>query len=191
MKIERIAGSEPHSLNSTPAALMKWSVLWYNPDKDTIKRIPCGNDLNEAIRVFSLAKGKREMVTLRCDNYGWPPPKKYQPHSVYVVTQEKYQTPRGKWKYREKRVARAVVPLEKANRKGIYWCPYCREMRRFQLQHKFYIDGRMVPDPDRRGGLYCPMCGVSHRDFHVRRWNPLADRHYLTGSTGRRSSGSR
>jgi hypothetical protein len=92
-------------------------------------------------------------------------------------------TPKGKRKYRKVREAVTRTPMLAANRKGIYWCPYCREFRKFQLQHEYYYDGQRIPEPDKRGGLYCPMCGISHRDMHVRRFNPIADRHFLTGTS--------
>lgn len=183
-RVERIAGSEPHV--STPTGLMKWSVLWYNPKNGKVKQVRCGTDLTEAVRVYGLAKaGGRSQVTLRCDNMGFPPPVKFMPHSVYVVTEEKYRTPAGKKKTLEKRELQHRTPMDTANRRGIFWCPYCREMRKFQLLHQFFYDGRWVPDPDRRGGLYCPMCGISHRDGYVRRWNPIAERHHGSAASTR------
>lgn len=188
-RVERIQGSEPVGQLHSMGARMRWSVLWYLPDEDRIRLHRCGTDLTEALRVFELLKrAKRSMVTLRCDNVGFPPPKKFQPHSVYVVKEETYKTPKGKKKKREVREVQHRVPMDAANRKGIFWCPYCREFRKFARQNGFTYEGRFIPDPDRRGGLYCPMCGVSHRDNHVRRWNPIADRHYLSKG-GSSSSG--
>lgn len=185
-RVERIEGSTPHQLLNQPGARMRWSVLWYIPKEDRIKRIRCGEDLNEAVRLYQLAlRGGKRLPTLRCDNFAFPPPEKYRPHSVYVIQEETYRTPKGKKKKREVRTVEARVPMDAANRKGIFWCPYCRELRRFQMQSGFMHDGRWVPEPDKRGGLYCPMCGVSHRDFNVRRWNPIADRHYLSSRRGR------
>lgn len=186
-KVERIEGSEPQNLLNGVAGRMNWSVLWFVPKTDTIIRHRYGADLGEAVRVYSLVKrAGRVNATLRCDNIGFPPPKKWQPH--YVRVPKIVEGTRGK----KRRVYETQhrVPMNKANRAGIYWCPYCREMRRFQLQNGFHSEGQWCPDPDPRGGLYCPMCGISHRDFHVRRWNPIADRHYLTKKSTRRSSGS-
>lgn len=173
-------------LNSV-GARMNWSVLWYAPKKDKIIRHRCGSDLNEALRVYGLAKeGGKSRVTLYCANVGFPPPEKFQPHYVQIVVKRLV-----KGRMRRVRETKYREPMNKANRAGIYWCPYCREFRRFQKQDGFFYDGQWVPDPDSRGGLYCPMCGVSHRDMHVRRWNPIADRHYLTSTRGRSTSGSR
>lgn len=150
---------------------MRWAVLWYVPKTDTIVRKDCEQDLNAAIRLYELAKkAGKDKPTLLCANFGFPPPEKWQPHYIYV-------------KRKKKRVPVFKIPMEKANGVGIFWCPYCREFRRFQRQLSFYFDGRMVRDPERKGGLYCPMCGTSHRDFHVRRWNPTASRLYLSTST--------
>jgi hypothetical protein len=183
---ERIEGSEPRNMLNTIAGRMRWSVLWYVPKKDKIVRHKCGNDLGEATRIYLMAKNAgKNQVTLRCDNTGFPPPSKYLPHMVYVKATEEYRTPKRKLKTRVVRKAVQRIPMDAANRKGIYWCPYCREFRRFQKQEGFYYDGIYVPDPDPRGGLYCPMCGISHRDMHVRSFNPIAERHFLTGGTSR------
>lgn len=181
--VERIKGSEPHNMVNTTTGRMRWSVLWYVPEKDTIIRKKCGYDLSEALRIYDMAKRAEKVnVTLRCDNMGFPPPSKWLPHMVYVAHKEVYYTPKRKRKTRTIRKAELRVPMDKVNRAGIYWCPYCREMRRFQKQKGFMYDGIWVPDPDRRGGLYCPMCGASHRDTHVRRYNPIANRHHVSGS---------
>ena len=44
--------------------------------------------------------------------------------------------------------------------KNIYWCPYCREWRKFGLS----IDS---------GYVTCPLCSISIFDFHVRNENRL------------------
>jgi hypothetical protein len=144
----------------------RWSVIWVTSrDGDyEIFRHECGNDLDEAIRVYTLVlnSSKRRLATLRSDNVGYPPPDKWHPHVVYKK--------KGKFRKPVK-----VDPMKKWNRKGWWWCPYCRHLRRFQYQSGFYLFGRYIAED----GYYCPLCGISHRDMHVRRWNPLGSRIYL------------
>jgi hypothetical protein len=165
-------------VKSPSGQTMSWSVLWYVADKDRIMRHRCGSNLSEAIRVYNIVlRAGKDRATLRCDNTGFPPPEGYQ------------KTRRENWgTRREPNWVLVLYVMEAANREGFYWCPYCREFRKFQLQRGFLYDGRWVEEPDKRGGMYCPMCGISHRDFHVRRWNPMASRHYMTGRTKRRGA---
>lgn len=164
-------------------AHIHWEVRWVvkKGSDYAIMIHDCGNDLQEAMRVYSKLQGVgRRLVTLRSANVGFPPPEKYQPG---WVTRKRKVTTKGRT--RVKRVPILVVPMNKLNRRGIFWCPYCREMRKFQEQGGFYIEGVRVPE----GGLYCPICGVSHRDFHVRKWNPIAERYYVNQGSGRRRRG--
>jgi hypothetical protein len=169
---------------------IKWSVLWVKPKNGdyTIIRKEFGNDLTEALRVYQLAKqAKKPMATLRSNNVGFPAPPKLRPHiRRRKVTKEVVVLRRGKRVKKQKAVLESyeVIPMETYNRKGWWWCPYCREMRKFQRQSGFPIgDKSFVEAP----GMYCPLCGVSHRDLHVRRSNPHADRMYLADNQPRRS----
>jgi hypothetical protein len=120
-----------------------WSVLWYVPEKDTIIDKWCGNDLNEALRIYMLAKGKgKKLVTLRSNNVGFPPPEKFQ--RTEVVNMGSSKDP--KW-------IRVLPLMQKANDRGIFWCPYCREWRKFQKQLSFRYGEKVVPDPSDKGGL--------------------------------------
>lgn len=56
------------------------------------------------------------------------------------------------------------------NQKGVWWCPYCTELRKFKYRKQYTVEGITMPDP----GMYCPLCGISHRDHHVRKHNPAA-----------------
>lgn len=151
----------------------KWSVLWVVPDKDSyrIVRKEFDNDFTEALRVYNLARlGKKRLATLRSNNVAFPPPKKYLPYTRQKVHVEHY-TKQGKQRKRKVLRPYEVIPMETMNRKGWYWCPYCREMRKFQHQVGFPIGEKSFVDAP---GMYCPLCGVSHRNFAVRRWNPHA-----------------
>lgn len=156
---------------------IKWSVLWVVPTDGGYRIIQheCGNDLGEAVRLYSkvVAAGKR-FPTLRSDNVGFPPPEQLRPYTARVRNKLWVKGKRQKGVYKYKFVDR--VPMAKRNRVGVWWCPYCRELRRFQQLGAFMIEGVPVPDKD---GHYCPICGVSHRDWHVRKWNPVAYRLFV------------
>jgi hypothetical protein len=169
------------------AANIKWSVLWVKPSDDSyvIVRKEYGTDLGEAIRVYTLAKNAgKKLATLRSNNVAFPPPARYLPHTRKRVVKRA-----GTKKVRRqgrivivpttKKVLETytVVPMEKMNRKGWYFCPYCREMRKFQLQGGFPIGEKSFVEAK---GMYCPLCGVSHRDFSVRKYNPAAARQYFS-----------
>ena len=49
----------------------------------------------------------------------------------------------------------------KPPRKNMLWCPYCRNWRRF-VSSKY--------GPDRK---VCEICGISTRDFYIRKFNNL------------------
>lgn len=148
-------GAEPAPANIAHGALYraKWEVLWIKNGK--IQRKDCGDDLTEAIRIYGVVKGNRKGATLRCKNFGFPPPDKFRPTEV-VIKHKRY----------------LKIPMKQLNAKGIWWCPYCRELRRFKLSRSFQVGGVTVRDVRH----ICPMCGISHRDIHVRRWNPVATR---------------
>lgn len=162
---------------------IRWSVLWVVPTKKSyrIKEVEFEHDLTAAISLYTRAKqaGKR-LVTLRSMNVGFPPPEKYQPYYKRVRDKRWKKGKRQKGVTKFKQVL--VVPLRKLNRRGIFWCPYCREMRKFQEQPGTYVGRTFVEAP----GLYCPIDGTSHRDYHVRKWNPVADDAFLTSKYEKR-----
>lgn len=168
--------SNRHQPNATGANI-KWSVLWIKPKGDGDYRIirkEFGNDLGAALDLYQrVVRAGKRLPTLRSNNVGFPPPERYRPYDARVRDKRWKKGKRQPGITKFKWVVR--VPMRTLNRKGTWWCPYCREMRRFQQQGGFYIDGVIVPSE----GYYCPLCGVSHRDIHVRRWNPLAQRIYM------------
>lgn len=148
-----------------------WEVLWIAKGK--LQRKDCGHDLTEAMRIYSLVKGKRSGATLRCKNMGFPPPDRLLPRKV-----------RGK---RHGRIVTGILnPLKKLNNQGIWWCPYCRELRRFKETKGFRYPGTKTFISETR--YVCPICSTPHRDHNVRRWNPLARK--ITASLEQKQSRS-
>lgn len=153
-----------------------WEVRWVtlkNGDY-AIHVKDCAHDLTMAVSIYSRVKqAKRRFVTLRSCNVGFAPPAKYQPY--WVTKKKKERTSRNKVITVPHHVRK--LPMKPLNNKGIYWCPYCREMRRFQTQKGFVIDGIVVPEK----GMFCPICGVRETDYHVRKWNPLMEKLFYRG----------
>lgn len=137
----------------------------------SIIRKDFGTDLDGAVDLYTRAKaaGKRVVTLLSC-NVGHPPPEHLLPYTRLV--KKKVKTRRG---IKRKMVRVKFDPMRARNRKGIFWCPYCRTLRKYQQQAGFWFEGKYVGEP----GLYCPLCGISHKDFHVRKWNPIAYRIYM------------
>lgn len=168
------------------AGHIHWEIRWVIPDKEQGYRIgvkDCGHDLGEALRIYTKLKAAgRRMVTLKSCNAGFPPPEKYQPG--WIKRKKTVEIGKGKRRRKAKRwVDVHVTPMRKLNRKGIFWCPYCRELRKFQSQSGTYaeaVPGKLTFLPYE--GLYCPICGISHRDYHVRKWNPICARLYMEGA---------
>lgn len=150
-----------------------WEVLWIKDGR--IQRKDCGHDLVEALRIRDLAlEGGRKAVTLRCKNFGFAPPVELQPRVVTVkvpLDPPKIIRRNGKrYKKTHERKDMLKIPLKQKNVEGIWWCPYCMKLRRFKKTNSFKVDGITVRDVRH----VCPMCGISHRDHNVRRWNPVA-----------------
>lgn len=153
----------------------RWAVLWVVQKPKKVKLKKGGyrvekrpvviekdfeQDLNGAIELYTKVKtAGRDFPTLLSRNVGFPPPKKFMP---YQVTKMRKQ---GRKKVP---VQVTITPMAVVNRRGLIWCPYCREFRKFQLQDGFRVEGKYVPDR----GWHCPICAISHRNVHVRRWNP-------------------
>jgi hypothetical protein len=90
-------------------------------------------DFKSALAAYvTLKEANKRYVTLRSLNAGFSPPD---------------------------RIARR---MRQYNDKGIYWCPYCIQLREF----------REIPI---EGIVECPVCEVTSRDFHVRKHNPKAE----------------
>lgn len=119
-------------------------------------------------------KGRRPGATLRCTNFGFPPPDEFRP---YAKKMKKRLDPpliirRGRKRYAKHFEIVEVMfdPMKEKNKAGIYWCPYCREFRRFKLRSIARVDNIRIQDR----AFVCPMCKVTHRDFNVRKYNPVA-----------------
>ena len=169
----------------------RWRVAWVVKRKGEIVVIEKDfeHDLNAAIELYVKAKrAGKHMATLVCCNVGFPPPERLQPHHKKVYEKKRV----GK---KMKKVGRlvAINPIHNLNLKGIWYCPYCRELRRFEKQDGFEVSQVLVAVE----GLHCQICGASHRDGHVRKWNPVArsvtfkQTRRTSGSTGRRSRGGK
>jgi hypothetical protein len=177
-----------HVVENGMADHMKWSVMWLvvkDGDYSIIDK-DMDNDLSEAIRLYTKAKAAgKKFATLRCRNVGFAPAERFRPYVARVRDKRWIRGKRQKGVTKYKFVTK--VPMLKLNRKGIFWCPYCREMRKFQDQSAFFFEGIIVDAP----GIYCPICGVSHRDWHVRKWNPIAKRMWVDETNTRRKIGKR
>lgn len=135
-----------------------WEVLWLKNGRRHRKDF--GHDFAgaEMLERKLLVAGRKD-VTLRCKNYGFPPPQKYQPREVIVR--------RGR-----KRVRGINRPMKGLNQRGIFWCPYCRKMRRFKTVSGFRVDGIKVEEKRH----VCPVCRINVSDHHVKKHNPMAVR---------------
>lgn len=152
-----------------------WEVIWVKNGK--VQRKDCGHDLAEALRVRDLVKeAGRKNVTLRCKNFAFAPPADLQPHVVKVkvpLDPPRIVRRNGK-RYRKTHELKNMlkVPLKQLNAEGIWFCPYCMKLRRFKKTNSFMIDGIRVAETRH----ICPLCGISHRDHYVRKWNPVAQK---------------
>ena len=61
---------------------------------------------------------------------------------------------------RPKSVVRKNPPEDVKIRRGEYWCPYCAEPVRFEMDRNLQI-------------LRCPRCGISENDYYVKTANKL------------------
>lgn len=169
-------------------ALARWEVIWWSRKGKRFVVKEFDTDLHGALRLYTRVLSlKAPFTTLRCCNVGFPPPVDKRPHAKRYLKKEKI---RGRIKKRI--VVREIVPMEELNLQGVWWCPYCREFRKFKMQ-----DGAMYHQNGKdyfiKGeGMYCPVCQVNHGDHHVRKWNPQAQRlAFQLGKRTRRSSGNR
>jgi hypothetical protein len=63
----------------------------------------------------------------------------------------------------KKKVITVVNFMDEYNQKGIWWCPYCIKLRRFEFT-----------ETERGPEMFCPVCGCGNYLFEVRRHNPHA-----------------
>jgi hypothetical protein len=152
----------------------RWQVLWVKDGR--VVRHDFEHDLAEAIRVHSLAmRAGRKAVTLRCCNMAFPPPDKYADREPVVVTH-----PTNGKRYKGQKIIEPkqyIRRMGQLNAKGIWWCPYCMQMRRFVKRTAVMVGGVRVEGDF----MACPMCGISHR--MVTKYNPIATR--ILMDTGR------
>lgn len=139
----------------------RWEVIWIGERGGKVRK-KFGPNLVEAQRLYLKARdaGKKG-VTLRCTNVGFPPPEKYLPREVIVTRRVNG---------RKKRFKKTIVPMKAANARGIWWCPYCMEMRRFETVDGFTYDGIRVEEKRH----VCPVCEINVTDVRVREYNPMA-----------------
>ncbi len=138
-----------------------WEVMWVKrkKGKNHIVCIDFEDDLVGAMELFEKAKrGKKPLATLRCKNVGFPPPERY------------------------------IDRMRAYNHKGVWWCPYCMQLRRFEKRNWMEVEG-LIGKYD-EGAYFCPMCDISHRDHNVIKYNPIAKR-LRDGNTRKRSSRGR
>lgn len=164
------------AVNDAPSRA-NWEVLWIRNKK--VQRKDCGHDLMEAMRIFMLAtEAGRKGVTLRCKNMGFPPPAKYLPYEAKMKKPlDKPKIIRKDGKRYVKKFEVVVItknPMKDLNTQGIWWCPYCMKLRRFVKRYETNVGKVRVPDT----AMVCPMCGIPHRDFNVRKYNPIATQVY-------------
>jgi len=163
----------------------RWEVIWFSRKGKRFIVKEFEDDFHGALELYTRVKAlKAPFITLRCCNVGFPPPEKYRPHYETRIKKE-----RRNGRVRRVKTEVEVVPMEGLNVKGVWWCPYCREFRKFRMQdgaifEDYYIEGK---------SMYCPVCEISMRDHHVRKWNPQAQTlvyklRRRTRGSGRRSS---
>jgi rubrerythrin len=133
-------------------------VIWLG--KKGLVRKEFEEDFGDALRTYHLLKSNgRKLVTLRCMNVGFPPPESVTAEEVVTW---KAVTRKGK-RYKVKDIA-TVNRMPALNDEGIWWCPYCIQLRPFKLTKDWTGQPHMV----------CPVCKVNERNFHVRQHNPKA-----------------
>jgi len=152
-------------------ALARWEVIWWSKKGRRFIVKEFGTDLYEATKLYVHVKSlSAPLATLRCCNVGFPPPEGKRPYMKKYLKKEKVRV-NGRLRTKKKIVEIYTEPMREINLKGVWWCPYCREWRKFKLQDgAMFNEEYFVPGE----GMYCPVCQVSHRDHHVRKWNPQA-----------------
>lgn len=137
----------------------KWSVMWKGKNGYMAEK-RFEEDFGAALEFYVKVLGAdKKWVTLRCCNAGFAPPRSITEHE-----QVSYQVVTRKGKRYKKKVIEYINLMEQHNAEGTWWCPFCIQLRRF------YKD----PDEPFRVVMRCPVCEVSHQDFHVKAYNPKA-----------------
>lgn len=169
----------------------RWEVIWWSKKKKAFTVKTFGNDLAGAEALYArVCTLRAPFATLRCCNVGFPPPEQYRPRMERQPTGRTRIVKRKGKRYRKTLYHEVeVVPMKELNLKGIWWCPYCRQMRKFRRQdgmtytqggHTYRLDGEIYVDP---------VCGTTHRNHHVRKWNPSAQLMQYRQSKRRRGNG--
>lgn len=144
-----------------------WEVIWVHPKEKRLVRKDYGTDLQSAVDLYTKLKGaNRRGVTLRCKNMGFPPPDELADREI-ITTVIKGRRVRAKRVMQPRQYLKRMGVL---NARGIWWCPYCRQQRRFIKTRGFYVRAVWVAEER----MVCPVCRVSDHDWHVRRYNPIA-----------------
>ena len=133
-----------------------WSVFWYSTKKKRYVRKRFREDLAAALKFF----GEKDYpaITLHADNHGYPPPRRITEHEhiTWKIVRK------GGKKYKRK-VVDIVNLMSEYNAKGIWWCPYCIKLRRFDLVETM-----------RGHEMVCPVCQISSYESKTRDCNPKA-----------------
>lgn len=149
----------------------RWEVMWVVV-KNGEKRIICkefDHDFVSAVGLYVKVKqAGKKMCTLRCCNVAYSPPESYRDvepiygkkkGKVIVIGERLTEPPSFSHK------------MDRLNDQGVWWCPYCMQLRRFEKRAWYELDDRMVADDPK---YYCPMCDISHSDRNVQKYNPIA-----------------
>jgi hypothetical protein len=140
----------------------RWEVVWRgSPPKSKLTRKKFDEDFGSALNTYYLLRAAgKQSVTLRCCNIGFPPPHHITQHPT---TSWRVVRHKGK-KYKRKVTTYEDLLQTTYNPRGIWWCPYCIQLRRFA---PIWINPRGSP-------MGCPVCGITDRDWYVRHYNPQA-----------------
>ena len=167
----------------------QWEVLWVTVKKGEkrIIAIDHGADFVSALEMYQkVTDAGKKLCTLRCKNIAFPPPERF------VDMEPVYAKKRGKLVVVDEvqsQPATFTRKMDAYNAQGIWWCPYCMKLRRFEKRGWSEVDGRVF---ETEAHYCCPMCDISHNDWHVTKYNPLAQRiRNAKKSRGRKSSGRR
>ena len=136
----------------------RWEVRWVGKKGGIVHKV-YDEDFGGALEHYTKLKAAgRKGVTLRSMNVGFPPPKR-----LTNAVREKWVVVTKRGKRYKKRVEYEVNLMSDLNAKGIYWCAYCIQLRRF------------IDKSSRNQILFeCPVCDISNYNWHIKRWNPAA-----------------